>query len=413
MRHSIAAEIAWRYLRSKQTHSAVRAITAVAIWGVAVATAAIICVLSVFNGFRDIISEKLDTLVPDVIVTPARGKVFHDADSLVRRISLCEGVAVATPTLTDNALALFQGREMPVTLKGVSFPAYRKVTGIDSIIVSGTRAQALSGKSRDMGILSIGVVARLGIPFQDERLTLFAPRRIGKVNMANPSASFLVDSVRIGAIYQAEQSDYDADVVLCDIALARDIFQYDGEEASAVEVRGKPGVDAVSLASVLQERLKSDKVVVKDRARQQEMNFRMISIEKWVTYLLLFFILAIASFNIISTLCMAVIEKQRSMATLRALGMTRRGIGDVFWWESLYVTLLGGAGGIIIGVLVCLLQQHYGLVHLQGDPSSLVVSVYPVRVEMTDVLLTIPPLLVIGFATAWIASAFSRQRLAA
>ena len=137
----------------------------------------------------------------------------------------------------------------------------------------------------------------------------------------------------------------------------------------------------------------------------------MVQIEKWVTFLLLFFILVIASFNIISSLCMAVIEKDRSMATLRALGMTRREIGAIFGWESMYVTLAGGLGGLILGVGLCLLQQHYGLIRLQGDPGDLVVKAYPVEVIPSDIWLTIAPVLLIGIITSRIAAGFARQRI--
>lgn len=413
MRKLLPAAIAWRYMRSRGSHSAVRAISAVAVCGVAVATAAIICVLSVFNGFRDVIGNRLDTLAPDVLVSPASGKVFSDADSLTRVISKVDGVAQATPTLTDHALALYQGREMPVTLKGVDFDAWRRVTSVDSIIADGGSIPRNFLKESDApaeSVLSIGAAARLGITPADTRLLLFAPRREGRVNPANPGASFITDSISVAAIYEAQQSEYDADMVVVPIAVARELFQRYDAEGSAVEVKAAPGVDASDLARRLADRL-GGKAVVKDRLAQQEMNFRMIQIEKWVTFLLLFFILVIASFNIIGTLCMAVIEKSRSLSTLHALGFTRRQAGAVFGWESMLVCLAGGAAGILLGVTLVLLQQHFGFIRLDADPEALIVTAYPVKLKVQDILITLVPILITGGLTALVASSFARQRV--
>lgn len=408
------AAIAWRYMRSRRSHSAVRAISIVAVCGVAVATAAIVCVLSVFNGFRDIIGNRLDTLTPDVIVTPATGKVFTDVDSLIRLIVAIDGVEVATPTLTDNALALYNGREMPVTLKGVDYDAWRKVTAADSIIADGgsipTSASYSSETEVNDAVISIGTAAQLGVTPTDTRILLFVPRREGRVNLANPASSFLTDSINVAAITKADQSDYDADLVVAPLPMVRDLFQRYGNEASAIEIKASATTDPTRLSEKVSAAL-GDGAVVKDRMRQQELNFRMVQIEKWVTFLLLFFILVIASFNIISSLCMAVIEKSRSMSTLHALGFTRSQVGAVFGWESMGVTLCGGLLGILLGGALCLLQQKFGFIRLDGNPDSLIVQAYPVRVMLSDILMTLVPVVATGALTALIAAAFARQRL--
>lgn len=401
-------------MRSRRSHSAVSAISAVAVCGVAVATAAIICVLSVFNGFREVIAGRLDRLAPDVLVTPANGKVFADADGLISIISDTKGVAVVTPTLTDNALALYKGMEMPITLKGVDFDKWRLVTKADSIIADGGQLPASAEYSPENSIqrsvISIGTAARLGLSPADTRILIFAPKREGRVNPANPAASFLTDSIDVAAIYQAEQSEYDADMVVVPIAVARDLFQRDEAAAGALEIKTAPGTDAAHLVSTLRDKL-GKQAVVKGRMEQQEVNFRMISIEKWVTFMLLFFILIIASFNIVSTLCMIVIEKSRSMSTLRALGLTRAQTGAIFGWESMMITLAGGATGIVLGTVLCLLQQHFGFIRLASDPDSLVVAAYPVKLLASDILLAILPVIATGLLTALAASAFARQRI--
>lgn len=408
MKKTPAAGIAWRYLVSKKSHSAVGAISVVSICGMAVATAAIICVLSVFNGFKGIIADRLDTLSPDIIVEPLKGKVFANADSIAERIENIKEVEIASPTLTDNALALCKSREMPVTLKGVDLNNFRKITALDSLIIdrSAQVASIPDSESSD-AIFSIGAAAGISAVPEDEVL-LFTPIREGRVNLSNPAASFLTDSVRVTGVFRSDQSQFDENLVIVDIDLARELLQYDSE-ASAIEILASPGADIDRLTSEISKMI-GPGFAVKDRLRQQEMNFRMISIEKWVTFLLLFFILVIASFNIISSLSMLVIEKENSISTLRAMGFSRRGIGSIFFWESIFVTIIGGISGIAIGIILTLMQEHWGLIKLQGDPGTLTVASYPVHLDPADILITMMPIVIIGFATALITATYARAR---
>lgn len=404
---SLPVRIAWRYLRAPKSHSAVNAIAITSVVGVAVATAAIICVLSVFNGFRNLLNDSLDTLAPDVLITPASGKVFDNPESLLIKVRNTEGVEIAMPSVVDNALAIFNAREMPVRIHGVVSRVYTQITSVDSIIAEG---KPMTGFTPRDAAISIGIARQLGVfNASDEHLFIFAPKREGRVNLANPSMSFVSDSVNVAAIFHAMQSEYDENTIICDIEIARSLFQYEGE-ATSIEVRGEPGVSPQALAGAIRRSL-GDGIIVKDRMQQQEMNFRMVSIEKWVTFLLMVFILLIASFNIISTLCMLIIEKQRSMSTLSSMGMTRGSIGRVFWWESILVSLFGGVSGVVAGILLCLLQQHFGIIKLGGDPETMVVSAYPVAVVWTDILISLAPVVAIGLLTASISSAFAKSRI--
>lgn len=429
MRGTAAPAIAWRYLISKKSHSAVGAISAVSICGMAVATAAIICVLSVFNGFRDVIASRLDAMSPDIMVTPAKGKVFSNPDSVAAILSAMDGISLVMPSLTDNALAICGNREMPVTIKGVSMQSYRQLTALDSLLLShsaeaealsnGAEAESLSNgaeaeaeakeksEAKAEAYLSIGAASGLASSPGQEML-LFTPRRIGRVNLSNPAASFITDSVTVADVFRTDQSEFDENLVIIDIDLARNLLQYDNE-ASALEILTDKKIAPEKIAAAIESKLGAE-FVVKDRMQQQEMNFRMISIEKWVTFLLLFFILIIASFNVISSLSMLVIEKQKSISTLRAIGFSTRGIGSIFFWESIFVTSCGGIAGILLGVSLTLLQQHFGFIKLQGDPSTLTVASYPVILNPADILVTLMPILVIGIATAFITAAFARSR---
>lgn len=428
MRLPLAARVAVRYLFAGKSHSAVMAISAVSVCGIAVATAAIVCVLSVFNGFCNILTEKLDTLAPDVLVQPAKGKVFSSADSIVAEVRKVPGVEVATPVISDNALVIYQGREMPVMLKGVVPDEYSRVTAVKKVLLPGGKFRTVDSTTsvrrvydEDVGDyidmpaapdymadISIGVASRMGATTDGPRLLVFAPRRSGRVDLSNPITSFLTDSVAISGIFQTMQGDYDNDMIITDLALARDIFQYP-EEASAVEVSARPGIDGSRLAADIGRHL-GDGAVVKDRMQQQALNFRMISIEKWVSFLLLAFILVVASFNIISTLSMLVLDKQASLSTLYALGARKSTIGAIFAWESYLVSFIGCVAGIVLGVTLCLLQQHFGFIKLAGDPSLLVVKAYPVAVEWSDLLTVLIPVVIIGSITAIISYRFARNR---
>lgn len=383
----MAPAIAWRYLISKKSHSAVGAISVVSICGMAVATAAIICVLSVFNGFRKTITDRLDVLTPDILVSPSKGKVFDEADAMAEKLRRIPGVKTAIPVLADNALAICNAQEMPVFLKGV--------TGF---------------KSQEMADISIGTAAGLGAQV-DDNILLFAPRREGRVNLANPAASFITDSVTVVNIFQTNRAETDQNTIITDIETVRELLQYDGE-ASSIEINAKEGANIPSIINTIKRDIGA-KFVVKDRLQQQEMDFRMISIEKWITFLLLFFILVIASFNVISSLSMLVLDKEKSIGTLRALGLSRRDIGSVFFWQSIFVTGIGGAVGIALGVVLTLLQQNFGLIRLQGDPESLLVTSYPVQLQAFDILLTLIPVVAIGLFTALLTSRFAKSRIAA
>ena len=405
-RGPLALKIAWRYLTAPKSHGAVNAISIISVTGVAVATAAIVIVLSVFNGFRYHLNARLDSLTPDVMVTPLLGKTIEQGDSLAQELSRIEGVATAMPEVTDNALMIAGTKEMPITLKGVIPDVFSQITRVDSLLLDGT---PLNGYSDHEASISVGVAQRLGIYNTGDHLFIFAPKRHGRVNMANPGASFLSDSIEVSSIFRSLQAEFDENTVIADINTARQLFQYD-TEATAIQLKAAEGVSPSELASRLKTHL-GDEFVVKDRLEQQEVSFRMVKIEKWITFILLTFILLIASFNIISTLCMIILDKNSSLHTLSHLGMSRLRVGRIFWWESIYVTLTGAGAGLIIGLVVSLIQEKFSIIKLAGDPQSLVIQAYPVRVEWLDLAVTMVPVAVIGLIAAWISEAFAKSRL--
>lgn len=405
---SIPFIIALRYLFGKKSHSAVNAIAFVSVAGVAVATAAVVCVLSVFNGFQSVLTERLDTLAPDIMVTPRQGKTIVNGDSLAAEIGKIKGVAVATPTLTDNALGFYNGRETPVTLKGVVPNQYSKVTAIDSLLVAGgTTLQQAEGSNP--ALLSIGLAYKLAMFDYSQPLLVFAPKRTGRFNPANPAAAFVMDSVYVADVFQSLQDTYDENCIFTDISLVRDLLLYD-REATAVEIRIMPEADISHMLEEISAMI-GPGYTVKDRLMQQQLNFRMVQIEKWMTFLLLFFILVIASFNIVSTLSMLVLEKQDSMQTMSSIGMGRHQIASVFRWESVLVSLFGAIIGLALGSFLCMLQEKFGFITIANGGVEGTDIAYPVSLQAMDLLITLVPIALITAICAWVAGSFAKSRM--
>lgn len=405
---SIPFIIALRYLFGKKSHSAVNAIAFVSVAGVAVATAAVVCVLSVFNGFQSVLTERLDTLAPDIMVTPRQGKTIVNGDSLAAEIGKIKGVAVATPTLTDNALGFYNGRETPVTLKGVVPNQYSKVTAIDSLLVAGgTTLQKAEGSNP--ALLSIGLAYKLAMFDYSQPLLVFAPKRTGRFNPANPAAAFVMDSVYVADVFQSLQDTYDENCIFTDISLVRDLLLYD-REATAVEIRIMPEAEISHMLEEISAMI-GPVYTVKDRLMQQQLNFRMVQIEKWMTFLLLFFILVIASFNIVSTLSMLVLEKQDSMQTMSSIGMGRHQIASVFRWESVLVSLFGAIIGLALGSFLCMLQEKFGFITIANGGVEGTDIAYPVSLQAMDLLITLVPIALITAICAWVAGSFAKSRM--
>lgn len=403
----VSLRIAIRYLFSKKTHNAVNVISLISLAGVAVATMAIVCVLSVFNGFSDLSAAHLSLLDPDLKITPVEGKSISQVDSVISQVSNIEGVEMAIPTIEEQALAIFGDRQMPVVIKGV--PAeYEYTSNLKSIIIDGDFY--LTDSVESYATLSVGAAIGLGAtPGYYKYLGIYMPKREGRVNVANPMTAFRSDSLIIGGVYQVAQAEYDTDMVILPFENAISLLDYNNE-ATAIEVKVLPLADVPDVMVQLQTVL-GNRFVVKDRLRQQEQSFRMIEIEKWITFLMLAFILIIASFNIISTLSMLVIEKSENIHTLHSLGATSTMISRIFMLEGWLISIVGGIAGIIIGIILTLAQQWGGFIKLSGDPSALSIDHYPVRLDVMDLFVVMGLVIVIGFFTAQITALFTRKKI--
>ena len=400
-------KIALRYLFSKKTHNVVNVISLISVVGVAIATMAIVCVLSVFNGFEDVAAKSLSRLDPELKVLPTKGKVIANADSLAQEIAKIDGVKIALPEVEEQAFAIFRQKQMPVVIKGVD-SLCEQLINIDSTIIDGQFI--LKDSMASYAALSPGVAIKLDArPKGWNYIGIYVPTRTGRINPSNPMTAFCADSLLISSVFQVNQPEYDNDRIIMPIENARMLLEYT-TEAHSVGIAVKDGYDVKVVEQNISHKI-GPQYVVKDRYAQQEHSFKMISIEKWVTFLMLAFILVIASFNIISTLSMLVIEKDENIVTFNALGATHKMITRIFMLEGWLISTIGGIIGIIVGVVLCLAQQWGKFIKLNGDSSALTIDAYPVRVVVFDLLVVFILVLIVGFITSQVTSLFTRRRL--
>ena len=405
----LSLHIAYRYLRAKKGHTAVNIISIISVLGVVVTTAALVCVLSVFNGFHRLIEEKLSAVDPDIAITATTGKTIADADSVIRAISAVEGVERAMPVVEDNALAIFADFSMPLKLKGVPVD-YHLLTGVDSVVVEGEFK--LQDEVSRYAVLGVGPAVNLNArPGSLRMLNLYAPQRRGQVDLNDPLNAFTEDSVFVSGVFMVKQKTYDNELVYVPIDLARGLFDYT-TEATQVEVKLAPGATESHVMEQIQALL-GEQYVVKNRMMQQDASFRLVNMEKWITFLLLAFILVIATFNVISTLSLLIIEKDESIRTFKSLGATNRQITRIFVTEGWLIALVGALGGVMLGLVLCVCQEQFGWLKLSANADAVIVQAYPVAVQFTDVALVFVLVAAVGLVTSLVTSLMMCHRLSA
>lgn len=403
----LSINIAWRYLKAKKTHNAVNIISIISVCGVVLATIALVCVLSVFNGFSSLMSDKLAMLDPQLKIQHTHFKTIANADSLVNIVSQIDGVEKCVPTIEEQALAVYGTKQMPVIVKGIP-QDYNQVTSIHQLIPYGE--YLLEDSINRYAIISIGVASQLsnGNGFF-EYLKIYEPRRKGRINLSMPSTAFKVDSLYISGIYRTDQNTYDRDMIYLPLTVARRLLDYT-REASYVEVKLKPNADEQHIASQIATVIGND-YIVKNRMMQQDVAFKMVNIEKWITFLLLSFILVIATFNVISSLSLLIIEKEESIRIFRTLGASDSMITRIFIIEGLLITVAGAVVGICLGLFLCLLQQEFGLIKLAASSAEVIVDSYPVKVIFSDIIVVFGLVCSVGLLTSLATAALMRSHL--
>lgn len=393
--------IARRYVFSKKSTNAINVISAISVVGVAVGTMALVIVLSVFNGFHDLVASFFTNFDPQIELVPTQGKTAPADDPLLDQIRKMPEVGVHTDVLEDQGLAVYGDRQQMVTVMGVD-DNFTQLTNIGDILY-GDGEFSLQAANLFYAIPGIRLAQDMGLGARFEGyLKLYAPVRRGQITeLADPSEGFVVDSlISPGVVFAVNQAKYDRDRVICSIGFARRLFDQDGM-LSSLQIRLKPGSDLGAVKKQMRE-IVGSKYRVLDRFEQQSDTFNIMQIEKVLAYVFLTFILMVACFNIISSLSMLIIDKKADVATLRNLGATDKQIRSIFLFEGRIISAIGAVVGILLGLLLCWLQQEFGLVHMGDSAGSFVVNAYPVSVHYDDVAIVFVTVLLIGWAAAWI-----------
>ena len=391
--------IARRYLFSKKSTNAINVISIISMVGIAVATMALVIVLSVFNGFHDLVASFFTTFDPQLEVVPAQGKDAPTDDPILVKIKQLPQIDIATECVEDQALAIFNDRQAMVKVKGVD-DNFDELTHITEILY-GDGEYSLHAGDLQYGIPGIRLAQSLGMgTYYKGFMRIYAPQREGQLDMSDPSSGFVVDSLLSpGVVFSVRQAKYDRDYIITSISFARLLFGGQGMLTS-LELRIKDGYSINSVKKEIK-KIAGDKYRVLDRYEQQADTFNIMKIEKLIAYLFLTFILMVACFNIIGSLSMLIIDKKDDVQTLRNLGANDRQITKIFLFEGRMISAIGAIIGIAVGLLLCWLQQTFGLVALGESSGSFVVNAYPVSVHYTDVLLVFVTVLAVGWVAVW------------
>ena len=391
--------IARRYLFSKKSTHVINVISSISVIGVAVATMALVIVLSVFNGFHDLVASLFTSFDPQLKVVPVEGKTAPSDDPILTQIRLLPEVDVATETVEDQALAIYQGKQAMVKIKGVE-DNFSELSHITDILY-GDGTYSLHAANLEYGILGIRLAQTMGIGAQwDGYLKIYAPKKEGQLDLSNPGEGFVADSLNSpGVLFSVRQSKYDKNYIVTSIAFARNLFGQQGM-LSDLEIRLKEGSNLNAVKAEMQ-KIAGTKYKVLDRSEQQEDTFKIMSIEKLMAYIFLTFILVVACFNIIGSLSMLIIDKKNDVVTLRNLGANDKQITRVFLFEGRMIAVIGAVIGIGLGLLLCLLQQQYGFVRLGESEGSFIVDAYPVSVHYTDVAIIFVTVIAVGWLAVW------------
>ena len=391
-----AFHIAWRYLFAKKQFNAIHIITTISSIAVGVVTAAMICVMSVMNGFGTMVEQMFSQFDPDIRITAQNGKSFHLSPETKDQLLALPEVNLLSESIEETALIYFEDKQTPVQLMGVD-SVFDSLTDIDNIITDG-HFEVYDG-AFDRAVLGQLLAWKIGIGARFiHGIQVYAPKRNSKVNMLRPDANFNTETCFIAGIFAVNQQKYDENTMIVDIDFTRRLLEYDSTEMTALMVSTQGNIKQAkrAIAQVLGEGYN-----IHDRYEQQKDFFRILRVEKLLTSLLLAFILLIATFNGIGALSMLIIDKKNDIRILSHLGANEQLIKRIFLFEGWLVNAIGAIGGVVVGLTICLLQEHFGLLKL-GNGVEYVISAYPVAVQGWDILLVIGIIWILSLISVWI-----------
>ena len=389
-----ALYIARRYFFSRNFRNVINIISGISISGVAVGSMALIVILSVFNGFEDLILSLVNAFNPDLKVTTREGKVFHMDDMPVDEINSIPGIVHYSKVIEDNALFRYEDQQHVGTIKGVD-STFLKMTPLDSLMLEGN-IKIKQGHT-NYGIIGQGVAYYLGIRLSNINtpVSIYVPRRNAGPSTINPMSAFNQQNVYPAGVFGVE-SKIDENYILVPLEIARDLYDYE-DEVSALEIKISDDADSETVAAQLKSVLGPD-FEIRNRIEQQQTLYKILSSEKWITFLILSLILVIATFNIIGSLTLVILDKNKDIAILYSMGASQKLIKRIFLYEGLLITFIGAISGILLGGLIAFLQQQFGLIGMGGG--SFIVDAYPVKVKLMDFLAVFGVVMLIGWLTS-------------
>lgn len=401
--------IAVRYLFARKSHTAVNFIAAVSMAGVSLAVAAMVVVMSVFNGFADFTSGKICSMEAPLTIEPSQGKSISNADSIVAALRGRGDLDDVTAVVEERGFAIHGDRQSPVTLRGVE-PGSGWLSEIAPLTIDGY--PGVGSDDGPMALLSVGAANGLrAMPGTGVPVMVYEPKRVGRINPANPAAAFRADSLGVEGVFRSDMEEFDTDMMVVPLATARSLLNYTTEASFIMVYPSGRSSDLKTLARSISDSLgEGYRVLTPVERRRETMN--MINVEKWVTTMMLMLILVIAAFNVLSTMAMLIAEKRRNMQVMRSLGATRSSVARIFALLGTFVTAIGGGVGIVVGCGLTLAQQAFGIVKMGvSDPSALALSVYPVRLQLGDVVAVALLLVPVALLTALVVNSAARRAI--
>lgn len=389
--------IARRYLFAKKSHNAINIISIVSVCGIIVCTIALICVLSVLNGFQQFYATLFTSFDPELKIIPATGKVFDMENDTIREALSLSEIAMFSGVIEENAMVKYNDRQVFATVKGVS-GNYGQLVAIDSLIIDGRFV--LAEGDVNYSVLGVNLAYSLGVnPGFVAPLEVYAPKRDERLNVANIFSSVNIEYVFAGGVFRANEQLDNENYLLVPIETARSLYNYE-TEVSAIDLKLNEQASTDRVKKQITKLLGSN-YLVQDRYEQKKEVFRMVSVEKWMSFLILAFVLVLALFNLVGSLSMLMIDKRDDVNTLRSLGANDSLIRQIFLFEGWIITGIGAITGLVIGVLLCLGQMHFGWIRLGYTEGAFLTDVYPVQLQFFDVLITLVTVLVAGLLTSY------------
>lgn len=399
--------IARRYLFAKKSTNAINIISAISVLGVFVGSAALIVILTVFNGFEDVVLKMFNTITPQIIIEPAKGKTFNPNTVYFNELKADKSIFSYTEVLSENALVRYNNKQSPALIKGVSAD-FLKNKSLDSIVIDGNFVLT-SKDGQPNAVVGSALQAYLGVMPSDafETLEIYSPKKGIKASSINPLDDFTVLNIPPAGVFEVQQ-DFD-NLVIVPLTFARELL---GEEnkVSSIEIDVNKGVNEERLKKEIEKKLGAE-FVVKNRIEQNQALYNVLGSEKWMVYIILTFIVIIAIFNIIGSLTMLVIEKLKDISILNSLGAGKKLIKRIFLLEGMMITLTGCIFGLLAGLVFCLVQQHYGLVKM-GEANLLGISnAYPISLKWKDFLLVFITVTIFSLIASSLASNLSVKKI--